>query len=159
TCLFALHMSAFDPKRTSVTLRPTPSRAPAWIATITCLSLGGDNEAARFRHASRWCCSLAVFGACTATDEAGYRIHECPFARRYWACVAGVSQRSGRSRLFRRPERDHRIPLGARRLQPATCARCRICPASRECTRDNWRRAFGPGSEASYLYDPDRVCS
>src|SRR5262249_59501072 len=45
TSLFATHMSAFDPKRTSVGPRSTPSRASAQIATITCLSLGGTNEA------------------------------------------------------------------------------------------------------------------
>jgi hypothetical protein len=45
TCLFALHMSAFDPKRTWVLQRSTTSRALTQIATITCLSLGGDYEA------------------------------------------------------------------------------------------------------------------
>ena len=64
-----------------------------------------------------------------------------PLARRYWASIAGVSQRSGRSRLFRRRECGHRIPLGSRRLQPDACVRCRTCTASREYTRDDWGEA------------------
>jgi signal transduction histidine kinase len=64
---------------------------------------------------------LAVFSAGTAIAVAGDRVYERPLARRYWAGVAGISQRSGRSGLFRRPERDHRIPLGARGVWPAAC--------------------------------------
>ena len=64
-----------------------------------------------------------------------------PAPPRYWASIAGVSQRSGRGRLFRRPKRDDRISLGSRRLRPAASARCRICAAARECTRGDWRRA------------------
>src|SRR5262245_7906018 len=59
---------------------------------------------------------LAVFSARTASSEAGDRVLERPLPRRYWAGIAGISQGSGRSRLFRRPERDHRIQLGSRRV-------------------------------------------
>ena len=46
TCLFALQMSANDPKRTFAVYL-TPSRATVRIATMSCLNLGGDNEATR----------------------------------------------------------------------------------------------------------------
>src|SRR5262249_37824251 len=39
TCLFALHMSAFDPKRTLAVPKPGPSRALVRVATIACLVL------------------------------------------------------------------------------------------------------------------------
>ena len=42
TCLVALHMSAFDPKRTLAFVIPAPFRALAVIANITYRSLGGD---------------------------------------------------------------------------------------------------------------------
>jgi hypothetical protein len=42
TCLFALQMSAFDPKRTWAFVIPAPFRALVVIATITDRSLGGD---------------------------------------------------------------------------------------------------------------------
>src|SRR5262249_42045183 len=52
---------AFDPKRTF--LRPTPSRVAVQIATVTCLSLGGDNEAARIHRISWRNGGVAVGGA------------------------------------------------------------------------------------------------
>jgi hypothetical protein len=66
-------MSAFDPKRTF--LRPTPSRALAQIATITCLSLGGDDEAARFHNTRWWGGGLNAASAARAAagaDATGY---------------------------------------------------------------------------------------
>src|SRR5262245_43646136 len=157
----APHTSAYDPKRTSVHLsRGVPlqagnlnrydERGP---------SRGGGHEAARV-HQITWRRDggLAVFSACTAIDEADNRVLERPLARRYWASIAGISQGFGRSRIFRRSERDHRIQLGSRRVWPAACVRCRICAAARERTRGDRRPAFGPSSEASNLDDPDRVC-
>ena len=41
-------MSAFDPKRTALGLLLTPSRVPALIATIPCLSFGGDMRRREF---------------------------------------------------------------------------------------------------------------
>src|SRR5262245_1254684 len=53
TSSVAPHMSASDPKRTSVGSRATPSRVFAQIATITSLSLGGEHEAARVHQFAR----------------------------------------------------------------------------------------------------------
>ena len=73
-------------------------------------SSGGGNETARVHQVTRRRGGgLAVFSACTAIGDAGDRVHERPLSRRYWASIAGVLQRSGRSRLFRRPKRDDRI--------------------------------------------------
>ena len=155
TCLLALHMSANDPKRTS-----TPSGMRARVATMCCPGLGGGNEEAgihRFYSLQRGP-RVAASRARTASSEAGDRVLERPLPRRYWAGIAGVSQRSGRSRLFRRPERDHRIPLGSRRVRPAACVCCRICAAARECTRGDRRQCLGSRSEARNRDDPDRVC-
>jgi hypothetical protein len=39
---FALHMSAFDPKRPSLAARSTPSSVLAYVATMPLLSRGGS---------------------------------------------------------------------------------------------------------------------
>jgi hypothetical protein len=46
TCRFALHMSAFDPKRTLVASRPPPSRVLVYAATMLTLSFEEGNETA-----------------------------------------------------------------------------------------------------------------
>src|SRR5262245_37698389 len=113
TWAVALHMAACDPKRAS-----TPSGMRARVATMYCPGLGGGNEEAgihRFyslQHGPR----VAASRARTASSEAGDRVLERPLARRYWASIAGISQGSGGSWLFRRPERNHRIQLGSRRV-------------------------------------------
>jgi hypothetical protein len=48
---------------------------------------------------------VADGGARAAAGDAGDRVYERPLARRYWARLAGVSQRSGRSRLQEQPKR------------------------------------------------------
>src|SRR5262245_52523347 len=75
TSHFAPHMSAFDPKRTSVGPRPAPSRVSTQIATITCLSLGGDYEATRFHYARWWGGGLLAASrarAAARADATGY---------------------------------------------------------------------------------------
>jgi hypothetical protein len=139
--------------------RPLPEHAQKLLRSW-CPSLGGkEHEAAGIHQVTRRRDGgLAVYSTCTASSEAGDRVLERPLPRRYWAGIAGVSQRSGRSRLFRRPERDHRIPLGSRRVRPAACVCCRICAAARECTRGDRRQCLGSRSEARNRDDPDRVC-
>src|SRR5262245_19299892 len=56
TCLFAAHMSAYDPKRTSVRKRLTSSRVLAQVVTIPVFDPGGGNETARVHQIPRRQC-------------------------------------------------------------------------------------------------------
>src|SRR5262249_45033937 len=101
TCRFALHMSAYDPKRTSVRPETAPSRAQAQIATITCLSLGGDDEATPIHTFHRWRGSgVSIRFTCAASSNARDRIsrYEIAYCRRAVHC--SISPRSQRSRLY-----------------------------------------------------------
>ena len=81
--------------------RPLPEHAQKLLRSW-CPSLGGkEHEAAGIHQVTRRRDGgLAVYSTCTASSEAGDRVLERPLPRRYWAGIAGVSQRSGRSRLF-----------------------------------------------------------
>src|SRR5262245_58198388 len=57
----------------------TPSRVMAQIATITCLSLGGDNEATPIHTSCRWCSGgVAASRASAAASNTGYRVSRFP---------------------------------------------------------------------------------
>ena len=63
-------MSAFDPKPPSKGFYPFRASQP--IATIACLSLGGDDEATRFHYACwRGGGLIAASGVRAAADDAG----------------------------------------------------------------------------------------
>ena len=109
TCRFALHMSAFDPKRTWA--EPLSSSRSELIRCPV-LSLGGGNEAARVHHASRRRGGVAARGARAAAGDAGdwvsLRRHRL---RRGPHCIR-ISPRAERDRLCRRPQCRYRISLG-----------------------------------------------
>src|SRR5215510_8061996 len=67
TSAFALHMSAFDPKRTC----PTPLLVVNFGLYDRCLSLGAGNEAARFYQDCRFWGRVAVDGSRAAVGDAG----------------------------------------------------------------------------------------
>src|SRR5262249_16397560 len=76
TCPFAMHMAAFDPKRTLAELHvrrcqcASLSRHDALV-----LSLGGGNETARVHYTSRQCGYVATHSACaTVGKTADYRV-------------------------------------------------------------------------------------
>src|SRR5262245_66562294 len=80
TWLIALHMSAFDPKRTSPVYL-APSRATVRIATMSCLRLGGDNEATRFPDGCGLSGRVAADGPRAAVGGAGGRFLERSLTR------------------------------------------------------------------------------
>ena len=86
TCLFALQMSGYDPKRTWVPHAPAPFR---WGATLSRTTPRPEprrgNETARVRQAYRLRCrdgGMSAWGACAATENAGGRISQCRITRR-----------------------------------------------------------------------------
>src|SRR4029079_9603137 len=112
----ALHMSAYDPKRTldPFVTRPLP---PCYIAPIRCLvlPLGGEHEAAQIHHAYRRCGGggrVAARCACAAAGDAGNWVSQRRFCQGLYVTIVSLPQRAERSRLRRWPERDDRIPLG-----------------------------------------------
>src|SRR5262245_55560492 len=117
TSSVALHMSANDPKRTSW----TPSRATAWIATMSHLSLGGDdNEATRLRNAT-WRNSgrVAARGASATAgpDAAGQRV-TWPNRKRSITEYSpqGVPIGYARFGVDRRTQRADRLPVCRRQF-------------------------------------------
>src|SRR5262245_38036844 len=79
TCHFALHMPAYDPKRTSTDplLRPNLRvTGPRLGKTVVKAFLGSGNETARVHHACWWRGSMADHDVCATARRAA--AHRCP---------------------------------------------------------------------------------
>src|SRR5262249_55049463 len=97
-------MSAFDPKRTWLTVRLASFSVVLLVGTMKRPTLGGDNEATRFHQGLCWLSSrLAARGAGATATDAGDRTPHRSGVRRRPRTPGCVPSRSERFRLCRGP--------------------------------------------------------